>query len=137
MISVYLDWKLKRRLSYLKSPSIFLKREDSRKNEVFKSRTKDALFGYFWVGIWKSYSHNINQGPRICHIARLSPKKEIPTFGTKNTLVQYFFGWNLKIIFLYSSQCSRSYLISKFYERKKCLSLVGKMPYLGVFGLEI
>ena len=36
--------------------------------------TKNALFGYFWTGILKTYRHILNQHPRVCLIAKFCAK---------------------------------------------------------------
>ena len=46
--------------------------------------TKNAVFGYFWTGILKTYRHILNQRPRVCLIAKFCAK-------TKN-----FKMWNQK-----------------------------------------
>ena len=65
------------------------------KIRILKFLTKNALFGYFWVGIWKKYCHIRNQHPRIYQIAKLRGKK-MPKFGIKNALFGYFWARILK-----------------------------------------
>ena len=58
----FFDWNLKILLSYLKSVPLNL--PDCKipyQNKILKSGNQNALFGYFWTGIWKGYCHIWNQ----------------------------------------------------------------------------
>ena len=60
------------------------------KKKILKFGTKNALFGYFWAGIWKYYCHVSNQCPRICLVAKSGAKIRILKFRTENALFGYF-----------------------------------------------
>ena len=81
----FLGWDLKIILSYLKSVPWNLP------NCKISWKNKNALFGYFWAGIWKrKYCDIWNQRPWICLVARFSAKIKILKFGTKNAWFGYF-----------------------------------------------
>ena len=81
----FLGWDFKIILSYLKSVSWNLS------NCKISWKNKNALFGYFWAGIWKrKYCDIWKQRPWICLVARFSAKIKILKFGTKNTWFGYF-----------------------------------------------
>ena len=62
----FLDWNLNKPLSYLKPTfSNFSIDKVSCKKKNFKFRNNNALFWYFWVGIWKYYCRSWNQRARI------------------------------------------------------------------------
>ena len=42
-----------------------------------KLGTKNALFGYFWAKIFKTYEHTGNQHPQICLIAKFCEKTKM------------------------------------------------------------
>ena len=52
--------------------------------------TKNALFGYFWTRILKTYRHILDQRPRVCLIAKFCAKTKILNCGTKSALVKCF-----------------------------------------------
>ena len=59
--------------------------------KIFKFGTKNALFGYFWAGIWKWYCHIWNQHPPICLTAKpRKKKKKKPKYGPKNDILGIF-----------------------------------------------
>ena len=61
-----------------------------KKAKMAKFGTKNALFGYFWDRIFKSYCHISNDHPRICQIAKFRRKMKMPKFGTNSVLFGYF-----------------------------------------------
>ena len=91
-------------LSYLKLASICLIHYTGiclavkfcEKMKMPKFGTQNALFGYFWARISKSYFYISNQHPRVCLIAKFRDKN--PKFGTKNALFGYFRARILKTI---------------------------------------
>ena len=101
---------------------------------------------YFWAGIWKHYSHILNQQPRICQNAKLHEKIKMPKFGTKNALFGYFWTDILKKYCHIWNQHLRICLIAKFCEETKMPKFGTKniilgyfwprMPYFGVFEQE-
>ena len=62
----------------------------------------------------------------------------MPNFRTKNDLfIWVLLDWNLKRILSYLKSASLNLSTCKILGKKqKCLNLVPKMPYLGIFGLE-
>ena len=56
------------------------------KTKMPKFGTKNALFGYFWVGIWKQYCHIGNQHIPISLNPKFWEKTKMSKFGTKNAL---------------------------------------------------
>ena len=48
----------------------------SFKTKILKVRTKVALFGYFWAGIWENHGHIWNEHPQKFLKAKLSAKKK-------------------------------------------------------------
>ena len=67
--------------------------------KMLKFVTKNALFGYFWAGIWKKHCDIWNQQPRICLAANFGKKQKCLNLGPKMHWV--FLGWNLKTILSY------------------------------------
>ena len=99
LILLFWDWNFKKLLPYLKSaPSNLSNCKIVRKNKNAKFGTKNALFGYFWAIILKTYCHIWNQYHWICLIAKFCKKKQNKTKKT---------------------------------------NLGPKIPYLGIFGLEL
>ena len=105
---------------------------------MIKFGIKNALFWYFWTGIWKQYCRIWNQPPRICLTAKFREKMKMPEFGTKtNAIFGYFFVWNFKKLFLYLKSAPAILSACKILRKKqKCLKLREKMPCWGIFGLE-
>ena len=62
---------------------------------------KNALFGYFWARISKSYCYIWNQHPRICLIAKFYDKTKVSKFGTRDALFGYFWAKILKKLLSY------------------------------------
>ena len=60
------------------------------KKKMPKFGTKNALFFFFFIGIWKKYCHIWNQHPRICLTGKFREKTKMPKFVTKNALFGYF-----------------------------------------------
>ena len=54
--------------------------------KMLKSRKKNALFWYFWAGIWKNYCHIWNHHCRICVIVNFDPKWKSLNLGSKMLL---------------------------------------------------
>ena len=77
-----LCWNSKMLLSYLKLASICLIHHTGiclavkfcEKMKMPKFGTQNALFGYFWARISKSYFYISNQHPRVCLIAKFREK---------------------------------------------------------------
>ena len=137
---VFCGWNLKIISSYLKSAPWYLLSgyKISWKMQMPKLGAKNALFGYFPTGVWKTYCHTWNQRPWICLVAKFGTKLNILKFGTKNTWFGYF---PVKILKQYChiwDQHPRICLIAKLCKKKKQkgLNLGPKMPYLGIFELE-
>ena len=132
MIWVFLGWKLKILLSYLKSAP-------SKKSKIPKFGTKNTLFGCLWARTFKNSSHVWNQHPSICLIAKFGKKTpKMPKFETKNALFGYFLAGILKTYCHTWNQHPWICLIAKFHKKttRKCLNLRPKMPYLGIVGVD-
>ena len=103
--------------------------------------SKNALFGYFWARIWENYFHIWNQHLQICQIVKFFGKIIMSKFATKNAL---FLWWNLTTISSYLKSATSNlsnWKISWINKNTKiwewnCLTLVLKMSYLCIFGLE-
>ena len=54
-----------------------------------KFGTKNAISGYFWGKILKSYSHIGNQHPESCLNANCRKKTKMPKFGCQSHLFGY------------------------------------------------
>ena len=123
------------------------------KTKIPKFGTKNALFRYFWAGIWQKNCHILNQYPRICLIGKFQEIIKTPKFGTKNALCWYFWIRILKKLFLYLKSAPSNLSNSKISRKNKLLGLEQKMPkfgfknalfgyfwskvsYLSIFGLE-
>ena len=93
---VFLDWNLKKLMSYLKSaPSSLSKYQHSSKTTTTiiattKNKTKNVLFGYFVLWVWKTIVIIWNQHSRICRHAKNCSKQKKSKFGTKNVLFGHF-----------------------------------------------
>ena len=99
---VFWGWNLKIILSYLKSAPWYLSGyKISWKMKMPKLGAKNALFGYFPTGVWKTYCHTWNQRPWICLVAKFGRKLNILKFGTKNALFGYFWVRILKNLLSY------------------------------------
>ena len=107
------------------------------KTKMPKFGTKNALFGYFWARIFKTFCHIWNQHPRICQIAKFRKKMKMSNFGTKNALFEYFGAGIYRKYCDISNEHSRICLIAKFGEKWHFLNLEPKMPYLSIFRLEL
>ena len=55
-----------------------------------KFGTTNALFGYFWAGIWKENCHISKQLPQIFLIVKFREIMKMPKYGNKNALFVYF-----------------------------------------------
>ena len=114
--------------------------------KILKFWPKNAWCMYFCDEIWKNFSHNWNQHPRICLIANFREKTEMSKFPTKNALFGYFWARILKQIFHIQNQHLRICLIAKFCEEAKMLKFATKnalflyfwpkIMSLGILGLE-
>ena len=118
--------------------------------KIFKFRTKNALFRYFWNSIWKQHCHIWKYHSRIRLAAKFQEKKMSkfgPLFGYFSARVSK--NWDQKcvtwVFFDYKFQNVLSYLISapsnlsncKILQKKqKCLNLGPKWPYSGIFIIE-
>ena len=58
--------------------------------KIFKSKTSNASFGYFWDGILKKYCHIWNQHPHVFLKAKFSEKMKMLNFRYKNALFGCF-----------------------------------------------
>ena len=107
-----------------------------------KFGTKNALFGYFWTRIWKSYCRVWNQQPRICLIAKFCKKQKLLNLGQKKpylgTFALEFFKKLLSYLKSAPSNLSNCEISQKKNEKQKCLNLGPKIPYLifRIFGPE-
>ena len=122
-------------LSYLKSAPSNLpcSKLSCKKKNVLKLGTKNVRFPYLGAGIWKYYSHNWNQHPRICLSAKCREKTKTLKFGIKNALRGYFGARISKNCCQIWNQLPQICLIAQFLRKTKCLYLGAKMPYLGIF----
>ena len=66
-----------------------------------KFGTKNALFGYFWAGIWKHYCHILNQQSRICLTETFHEIIKMRKFVTKNALLVYFWARFYKFVVIF------------------------------------
>ena len=69
-------------------PRICLNEKFREKNKMLQFGTKNALFGYFYAGIFENYCHIWNKYLRICLIPKFCEETKMLKFGTKN--VEYF-----------------------------------------------
>ena len=95
-----------------------------------KFGNKNALFGYFWAGIWKKKCHIWNQSPWICLLAKVSAKIKILKFGTKNTSFGYSCTGVWKQHRHIWNQRPWICLMTKFHKKWKLLSLGSKIPFI-------
>ena len=97
--------------------------------------TKNALFRYFWAGVWKSYCHIWNQRPWVTLIMTFRKKKF--RFGTKNPLFGYFWARIWKNYCHIRNQHPRVSLTATF-RKKKAMSKFGtKNALFGYFWATI
>ena len=113
------------------------------KNALFDIWDQKCLLCVFWSRILKNYCHMWNQHPQICVISKFLEKRKMTKFWTKNVFLKYFWGELFKTLCGIWSQHPQICLIGKFCEKKnakiweqKSLILT-KMPYFGIFGLEL
>ena len=100
--------------------------------------TKNALFWCFWTRIFKKYCHIWNQHSQICLTGKFCKKeRKMPKFGTKNPIFAYFWAGILKTFVIFEINTLRFLYLQKFTKKQKYLNLWPKMPYLGIFGLEL
>ena len=85
--------------------------------EMPKFGTKNALFGYFWARILKSYCRIWNQHPEICIFAKFCEKVKMPKFGTKNALLGNSWARTLKNYSRIWNQHPQICLFVKFREQ--------------------
>ena len=105
--------------------------------KVLQFRTKSALFGYFWTGIWKYCCHIWNLCPRTCTIANFRAKMKLFKFGTKDALFAYFLAALFKKLLSYlKSTPSRFSKIKILCKNENLLNIGSKIPYFDMFGLE-
>ena len=98
--------------------------------------TKNALFGYFWARILKKYCHIWNQCPHICLIASFWEKAKLCNFATKNALFGYFWDRELRTIVIFQVSILKYVKYQNFAKKQNFRTLVPKMFYLSIFGLE-
>ena len=61
------------------------------KIKILKFRVKNALFGYFWAGIFKKKRLSyLKSGPSHLSNCKFCKKTKMSKFGTKNVLFGYF-----------------------------------------------
>ena len=95
-----------------------------------KKPTKIVLFGYFWAATWKSYCKK-HQHPQIFPTTKFLPKRRILKFGISKD-------WNFKKLMSYLKSASSNWLTCKVSSKNKNnLNLGTKIPYLGIFGLQL
>ena len=100
-ILVFSGKNSKKPLSYLKStPSNLSDCKVWCKIKILKFETKNALFWYFWAGIWKTCCHIRNQHPQIRLTANLAKKQKCLNLKLK-MCDRVFLDWNLKKILSY------------------------------------
>ena len=109
---------------------------------MLKFGTKNALFGYFWARILKHYCHIWNQYSRICLIAKFLQKNKNAKIWDQKCLISYLaiFGLEFeKTVVIFEISTPEFVKKQNFVknEKWKCLNLGPKMPYLGIFGLEV
>ena len=124
-VRVLLGWNLKIILSYLKSAPWNLSdcKISWKKTKMLKLGTKNALFGYFWTGIWKKHCHISNQRPWICLVAKFSAKIIIFKFGTKNARSGTFgVEFENNLIILEISTLEFVWLQNFVKKKQKCLN---------------
>ena len=107
-----------------------------QKAKILKCGSKNARFWYFGAGISEHYCHIWNQRPRICHLAKLCPKKthlnlgrKMPDLGIVGLEVE-------KYIVIFEISILEFAYLENFVKKWKCLNLGQRMPYLSTFGLE-
>ena len=137
-LSEYLDWNLKKLMSYLKStPSNLSKYQKSSKTTTItaatKNGTKNALFRHFWARILKNYCHIWNTHPQICLIVKFHEKTKLPKFGTKNALFGYFWARILENYCHIWNTHPQSCLMAKFCEKLKMCKFGTENALFGYF----
>ena len=80
-LRIYLLQKIFSRLRICLIPKF---REKLKRSKV---GTKNALFPYFWVRIWKEHCHIWNQHPRICLIAKFPEKMKFHKIWGQKCLI--------------------------------------------------
>ena len=60
----------------------------------------------------------------------------MPKCGTKSALFGYFWARILKTIAIFQITTLKYVYFQNFAKKQKCLSVVPKVLYLGIFGLE-
>ena len=101
--------------------------------KMSKFGTKNALFGYFWAGIWKQNCHIWNQHLWICLIAKFREIMKMPKFETKNALFGYFWVRIFKNYCHILNQHPWIYLFAKFGEKAKIPKFGTKNALFGYF----
>ena len=122
----YLKWAA----SNLSSWKIFPKKKKS------KFRSKNALFGYFWAGIWKKPCHILNEHPRLCLIAKFREIVKMPKFGTRNAKFPYFGAVIWRSYCHILNQCSLICPIAKFDAKMKIFNFRTQNACFGILGME-
>ena len=111
-----------------------------------KFGTKNALFWYFWTGIWRWYCRIWNQHLRICLICKISRKKcpnlgpKMPFFGIfdQKCLIWVFLDKNFKKDFCHIwNQHPWICIIAKFLEETKMPKFGTKNALFGYFWTKI
>ena len=99
-----------------------------------KFGTKNALFGYFWADIWKQHLSYLKLTPSnlsICKILEKKPKMtKLPYLG----ILGLDFS---KIIDIFEISTFKLVYLQNFAKKQKSLNLGPKVPYLGIFVIEL
>ena len=95
-----------------------------------------ALFGYFWVRIFKKYCCIWNQHPPNCLMAKFFEKINMPKLRTKNVLFGYFLTRIKKNYSIFEISTLKFFYLQNFTKKQKCLNLRPRMPNLVILGLQ-
>ena len=99
---------------------------------------KNALFEYFWARILKKLLSYLKSTPSNLSISKVSPKNKNAKIWDKKCLIWVLLGRNLKTILSYLKSAPSNLFCCKIsWKMKKYLNLEPKIPYLGIFELEI
>ena len=134
---VLLDWNLKKLLSYLKSgPANLLKCKVSCKNKKhFEFGTRNDLFCYFQVRIWKNWYHILNHCSQIYQNTKCYVKENKRNFGIKIYLYKKKLEFKKTfVIFEYSTIYFEN---TKFHVKQKNLELGTKNGLFRYFQARI
>ena len=111
-------------------PRICLVAKLGAKIKILKFRTKNALFGYFWAGIWKTLFSYLKSALSNSSNCKFLKKTKMSKFGTKDVWFGYFWAGIWK-------QHPRICVIAKYNEIIKMPKFGTKSALFGYFWATI